>query len=106
MTSVLGVRERIKTTRNVGYIRSRCNMEKTNRAHAIETILECGKSGGLREKHQKAIKTLVQMWVFVRFKELKSEIWSAVSEFPKSTVEKGEVQVNTGDSRSWTSLSI
>jgi hypothetical protein len=53
-----------------GYIRARCDVEVSNRADTVKTILECGKRRGLREQHEQSVKALVEVRIFLRFEEL------------------------------------
>lgn len=49
-------------------------VEETNIANAVQTILEGGEGGALREEHEDAVETFVQEGVFFGFKELEAEI--------------------------------
>jgi hypothetical protein len=45
-------------------------MQVSNRADAVETVLEGGEGRGLREEHQQPVEALVQVWVSLGFEEL------------------------------------
>ena len=59
----------------------------------------------MRKEHEEAVETLVQEWVSFGFEELETEVCEGVSLLNGTEVD-GNIHVNTGDSKSWTSLSI
>lgn len=90
-------------------IPARGTMKETNVADTVQAVLEGSKGRTLREEHEDTVETLVQIGVFFWLKELKAEVWRGDrvrEESDDRSYMKRNKQVNTGDSRSCTSLSI
>ncbi len=50
--------------------RARSNVQVSNRADAVQAVLERGKGRRLRQQHEQAVQALVQVRVLLRFQQL------------------------------------
>jgi hypothetical protein len=85
-------------------------MEVSNCADGVETVFEGCKGGGLWEEHEKAIEAFVEVRKAFGFEELEAEICRFIVSMNMRQIAETKVaeyiHVKTGDSISWTSLSI
>jgi hypothetical protein len=76
----------------------------------IETVFKGCKGGGLWEEHEEAIKAFVEVREAFGFEELEAEVWQFIVSTTRKQLAETRmgkyIHVKTGDSRSWTSLSI
>ena len=56
-------------------LQSWCSVEKTNVADAIQSVFQRCECGALREEHENAVETFIQIWVFFWLEKFKTEIW-------------------------------
>lgn len=59
-------------------LQSRSSVEKTNVADAVQSVFQRCECGALREEHENAVETFIQVWVFFWLEKLKTEIWVEV----------------------------
>jgi hypothetical protein len=86
------------------------SVEVANCAYGVEAIFESCKGRGLWEEHEKTVEAFVEVREAFGLEELEAEVWHFIVSMNMRQIAEtrtGEyIHVKTGDSRSWTSLSI
>ena len=59
-------------------LQSRSSVEKTNVADTVQPVFQRRECGALREEHENAVETFIQVWVFFWLEKLKTEIWGGL----------------------------